>query len=121
MGVHELSKQGLQALPRHRWPKPHGMLECFHTTVKCRSSQTDGLTLMPGFNISGLMRVFEAPVSFKAALYAYAPPLGSARVSNSNPLIPARMQSHPCHPKQHLIRPSCRLMSPICSVKGRSS
>lgn len=106
MGMHELSEQGLPALWRHRGSKPHGVLGCFHTTFKCRSSQTDGLTLMPGFSISGLMRVFEAPVSFRAALYAYAPPLGSARVSISNPLIPARIQSHPCHPEQHLISPS---------------
>ena len=117
MGMHDLREQGLQALPCHQGSKPHGVLGCFHTTFNRRKSQTDGLTLMPGFSISGLMRVFEAPVSFRAALYAYAPPLGSARVSNSNPLIPARIQSHPCHPKQHLISPSRALLSPICSLK----
>lgn len=32
------------------------------------------LTLMPGLSRSGLMRVFAALVSLRAALYAYFPP-----------------------------------------------
>ena len=47
-------------------------------------------TFMPGLSRSGLMSVLDAPASLSPALYAYAPPLGSARVSISKPRMPAQ-------------------------------